>query len=77
MKPAMPRYLFPVSDGAEFPTPEEVVLPDISAARIQAIETAGAMLREHGPTFWGGGECRMTVADQSGETVCSLRFSVE
>ena len=71
----MPRYFFHVSDGAEFPDPEGVVLPDVSAARVQAIETAGAMLKEHGPTFWGGGEWRMTVADQSGETVCSLRFS--
>ena len=73
----MARYFFDVSDGADFPDDEGVVLADIAAVRTQAMETAGAMLKERGGTFWDGAEWRMTVVDQSGQTVCLLRFTAE
>jgi hypothetical protein len=58
--------------------PEEgTILANVAAARAEAITTAGALLKDRGPTFWGAGEWRMTVVDDAGDTVCLLRFSAE
>jgi Domain of unknown function (DUF6894) len=62
----MPRYFFNVSDGADLPDVEGIVLQDRAAARTQAITTAGEMLKERGCTFWHGTEWRMTVLDEAG-----------
>src|SRR5436305_12520946 len=70
----MPRYFFHVADGADFPDNEGTVLANVSMARAQAIETAGAMLRDRGALLSEGTEWRMTVVDNSGNTVCLLRF---
>jgi hypothetical protein len=69
----MPRFFFHISDGAEYRDHEGIELIDIAAARRQAIETAGGMLKE----FWSGPEWRMTVVDALGKTVCLLRFYAE
>jgi len=74
---ATPRYFFNVSDGADLPDVEGIVLQDRAAARTQAITTAGEMLKERGCTFWHGTEWRMTVLDEAGTTVCLLRFTAE
>jgi uncharacterized protein DUF6894 len=71
----MPPYSFHISNGADFPDADGICLPDITAARFQAIEMTGAMLKERGGTFWNGTEWRMTVVDQHGQTVCFLRFT--
>ena len=76
-EPSLPRYFFNVTDGADSPDSEGIVLPDLAAARTQAITTAGELLRERGGSFWTGTEWRMTVLDQAGTTVCSLRFIAE
>jgi uncharacterized protein DUF6894 len=73
----VPRYFFNVSDGADLPDVEGIVLRDRAAARTQAITTAGEMLKERGCTFWHGTEWRMTVLDEAGATVCLLRFTAE
>ena len=73
----VPRYFFNVSDGADLPDEDGVVLPNLEAARTQAITTAGELLKERGCTFWHGTEWRMTVLDEAGTTVCSLRFTAE
>jgi hypothetical protein len=76
-KDPMPRYFFNVSDGADLPDVEGIVLQDRAAARTQAITTAGEMLKERGCAFWHGTEWRMTVLDEAGATVCLLRFTAE
>ena len=42
----MPRYFFHVQDGKDIPDTEGTVLADHKAARIEAIATSGAMLRD-------------------------------
>jgi uncharacterized protein DUF6894 len=66
----MPRYFFHVTDGADYPGSEGIILDDVATARAEAITTAGALL-------WGSGEWRMTVIDEAGATVCRLRFAAE
>jgi hypothetical protein len=71
----MPRYFFHIHDAQDFHDNDGTVLDDDTAARAQAITTAGAMLRDKGETFWSGAEWHMIVADESGRVVCELRFS--
>ena len=73
----MPRYFFNMSDGADLPDDEGIVLPDLTTARSQAIMTVGELLKERGRTLWAGTEWRMTVLDEAGTTVCSLRVMAE
>ena len=73
----MPRYFFHVADGADLPDHEGTILADVATARAEAITTAGALLKDRGAMFWGAGEWRMTVVDETGDTVCLLRFSAE
>ncbi len=71
----MPRYFFHVNDGEASPDTEGTVLADAAAAHAQAVTTAGAMLKDEGERLWDGGEWRMTVIDEAGQTVCDLHFS--
>ena len=76
-EPPLPRFFFNVSDGADLLDDEGIVLPNVAAARSQAMITAGELLRERGRRFWTGVDWRMTVRDEAGATVCSLRFMAE
>lgn len=73
----MPRYFFHINDGTEIIDDEGSVLDDATAARAQAVATAGAMLKEQGEKFWDGTEWRMTVVDEAGQRVCMLCFSAQ
>ena len=73
----MPRYFFHVQDGARIIDEEGTVLPGLTEARAQAIITSGEMLKENGRGLWGGIEWRMWVTDETGDTVCALRFTAE
>ena len=59
----MPRYFFHISDSVLIPDLEGVVLPDDDAARLEAVTTAGAMLRDHAREFWSSGEWKVIVTD--------------
>jgi hypothetical protein len=71
----MPRYFFHINDGKDCPDTEGTVLADAATAHAQAVETAGAMLKDKGKRLWDGAEWRMTVIDGAGQTVCDLHFS--
>lgn len=74
----MPRYYFHIHDGADFPDRDGTMLPDLEAARHEAIRLAGSVIRELGSPFWDerhGGEWTMEVADQQGNPLFKLRFS--
>jgi hypothetical protein len=73
----VPRYFFNVHDGKDFPDNEGSELAGPEEAREQAIVVAGAMLKDHGAEFWNHGDWRMVVLDESGATVCALRFAAE
>jgi len=73
----MPRYFFHVMDGRAVVDTEGTELAGLDEARTQAIWTAGEMLADHGKSFWKGDAWQMTVADEAGDTVLTLRFSAD
>ena len=73
----MPRYFFHVIDGRDIIDNEGSELADLKKSRAEAIQLAGAILRDEGDTFWNGQEWRLWVTDETGATVCALRFTAE
>jgi hypothetical protein len=70
----MPRFYFNIYDGTEKPDGEGIELADLAHARAEAIRAAGEMIREMGDDL-AGGQWQMRVADESGRTLLTLRFS--
>jgi hypothetical protein len=62
----MPRYLFHVHDSASIIDDEGTELPDLEAARVEAVRLSGEMLRDHAEQFWGGDEWKLEVTDAAG-----------
>jgi hypothetical protein len=74
----MPRYFFNIVDGRFLVDHEGTELSGLDEMRVQAIDTAGAMLREAGRSTSGKGpEWQMHVTDEAHKTVLKLCFSVE
>jgi hypothetical protein len=73
----MPRYYFHVMDGRATIDEDGTELPDVEAARDEAIRTAGEILASGGASLADGHPWNMTVADQDGKTVLTLRFKME
>jgi hypothetical protein len=71
----MPRYFFNVHDEYDIADDEGKELQGVDEARAQAIGTAGEMLRDMGREGWPGIEWNMEVSDETGATVCVLKFS--
>jgi hypothetical protein len=71
----MPRYHFHVQDGRDHPDTDGMELPDIIAARGEAI--AGEMLRDLNGRLPVGSPWRMDVTDDAGRSVLILRFTAE
>lgn len=70
----MPRYFFNVHDGQSLVDDDGTEFPTIEAARTCAVQTAGALLKDHAATFWSGGDWKMDVAEASGLLLFSLHF---
>lgn len=74
----MPRYFFHVIDGFAQVDTLGTELISLEEARMQAVEASGRILADLGRQFWGDGrEWTMTVADEAGRVVFSLRFSAD
>jgi Domain of unknown function (DUF6894) len=77
----MPRYYFNLEDGKRLLDDEGLDLPDLDAARKEALRASNELLRA-GPKgdFWNGSYWRMWVTDEpngEGRTIFTLRFSAE
>jgi hypothetical protein len=73
----MPRYFFSCDGALDFDDADGTELPDLSSARIQAIENAGEILRDGAECFAECPRWRMTVTDEQGQVMFRLHFSVE
>ena len=73
----MARYYFNVKDGNSLNDHEGVELPDISAAREEALQTTAGLLRDSGSDIWVLPEWSMHVTDASGKEVITLRLSAK
>jgi hypothetical protein len=72
----MARYHFHVRDGSDFPDPDGTELTSIHAARVQALTSAGEMLRDAGKGGVFGKEWTMKVTDQDGLVLFTLDFQL-
>jgi len=76
----MPRYYFHVADDRTTTDAEGLELPDLEAARKEAIRAASDALRDGpGPYLWSGKPWRMWVTDRrlpAGKTLFTLHFSL-
>lgn len=70
----MPRYHFDVHDGTDLPDHHGIELPDLAAARREAVRYAAALLGELGDGFWDGGDWQMVVKDARGLVLFTLHF---
>lgn len=70
----MPRYHFNVEDGQSIPDPEGTELPDLNAARREAVRLAGRLLDDDPEQFWSHGLWSVVVTDDAGRTLFTLDF---
>ncbi|MBP0492053.1 DUF6894 family protein [Pararoseomonas indoligenes] len=70
----MPRYFFHVRDGQSLPDRTGKELPNISAAKQQAVHLAGGLLKADNGAFWSGEEWQMEVVDEAGLVLFTLDF---
>lgn len=74
----MPRYHFNVHDGRRIVDREGTELPDADAARSEALQASGEMLKNFArESVWTGQDWRMDVTDQDGNAVGTIRLSAE
>jgi len=70
----MPKFFFDVHDGISMCDDVGYELPDLEAAKQQAVIFSGDLLRDSGSQFWQGDEWRMDVRDERDLILFSLHF---
>lgn len=68
----MARYFFHIRTNCRFTDREGMELDDNSAARHEAIRTAGEMMRDGGATFWQTRPWSVTVTDGAGRLILEI-----
>ena len=71
----MPRYFFNIRDGSDLPDTTGVELPNLDAAKAQAVRVSAEALRDLGADFWKHGDWRLDVTDAQGVQVIAIKFS--
>ena len=71
----MPRYYFHVKDSAYRPDREGTELPNIAAARREAAQLVGDLLRDHQGRSWNGFQWEIQVTDEAASTLLTLRIT--
>ena len=62
----MPRFFFHRTDGGFDPDLEGTELPDLTAARLEALRFAAATVKDHPEQVWAGSPFRVEVSDETG-----------
>ena len=62
----MPRFFFHRTDGGFDPDLEGTELPDLTAARLEALRFAAATVQDHPEQVWAGSTFRVEVSDETG-----------
>ena len=73
----MPRYFFSCDGAQVFTDQDGTELPDLHAARVQAVQNAGEILKDHAESFSDYPRWRMAVSDETGRVLFRLNFSIE
>ena len=70
----MQRYYFHIEDGASAPDTEGIELENFTRAKCEAVKMAGRVICAAADEFWDRAEWSLTVADETGLTVCTLHI---
>lgn len=74
----MPRYFFHVDNGTFVPDPIGTELPDLKAARVEAVRAAGSMINEAQESFWQHATpWNMHVTDSDNLLLFTLEFGAK
>ncbi len=68
----MTRYYFHRTDGGFDPDTEGTELPDLDAARVEAVRYAAGTVRDHPDYVWDGNDFRIEVTDEGGLLMCTI-----
>lgn len=68
----MPRYHFHTADGHRWSDPEGSDLPDLQAARAEAVRFASEMLRGKAEELWRDGQWRVEVTNEHNALLCTV-----
>ena len=72
----MPKYFFNVEDGTSILDKVGTHLPNVRAARMEAVRLSGKHLYEEPDIFWASGDVwKMIVTDENATLLFSLHFS--
>ena len=71
----MPQYFFDVHDDDNYRDTIGVCLPDLHAAKREAVKTASGMINDTESSLrWGGESWTMRVRGEAGEELLTLRL---
>lgn len=74
----MARYFFHVDNGTFAPDPTGVELPDVNAARVEAVKAAGEAINDASDGFWEHATpWFMYVTEANGRLLFSLEFAAK
>jgi hypothetical protein len=73
----MPLYFFHCEGAQNFTDTTGTDLPSDREARLQAIDNAAQVLRDHAENFTGSPWWRVFVKDEAGRTIFALRLTAE
>ncbi len=73
----MPRYYFHVMDGRALVDTEGTDMASLDEMRMEAIRMAGRVLSDDADRMSDRRPWQMTVADETGTTVFSLKFEAD
>ena len=70
----MPRYFFDVHDSLSMIDVDGTELPDLEAARHEAVRLVGALLKDDPSNFWNGEYWSVEVSDARRMVLFALHF---
>lgn len=73
----MPHFHFNLGDGVADPDVEGSELPDVASARQSATRFLGRWLIDNAEDFWSDGERLLSVTDDQGLTLFTIRVSAQ
>jgi hypothetical protein len=68
----LPRYYFHIVDSVVLPDEDGLELPDIAAAKVEAVKSAGEMLHDHAERFWASPDWKVIVTGEDRTVLFSI-----
>ena len=72
----MPLFHFNLSDGACEPDDDGTDLPDVQAAKIEAVRHAAELMKDDPREIWADGALKVDVTDHGGRRLFSVTVIV-